>query len=87
MVADHQRAGIDQVEARANPPDRESQSSRSGQLGVGKYLAQPLDLALVVTGDQHIVAGGRAIELRLDLGQFTGEPFDALDPQMAGRLQ
>ena len=55
--------------------------------GVGEDLAQPLDLGRVVAGDQDAVAGRGAVELGLDLGQLAREPLDALDPQVAGRLE
>ena len=87
VVADHERLGVDQVEAGPDPADGQMQPARSGQLGVGKDLAQPLDLGLVVAGDQDVLARGRAVELGLDLGQLAREPLDALDPQVAGRLE
>ena len=87
VVADDQRAGVDHVEARADAADGQLQPAGPGQLGVGEDLAQPLDLGRVVAGDQHAVAGRGAVELGLDLGQVAGEPLDALDPQVAGRLE
>ena len=57
------------------------------RIGVAEDLAQPLDLGRVVAGDQHAVAGRGAVELGLDPGQLAREPLDALDPQVAGRLQ
>ncbi len=79
--------GVDQVEARPDPADGQDQPARPGQLGVGEDLAQPLDLGGVVAGDQDAVAGRGAIQLGLDLRQVAGEPLDALDPQVAGRLE
>ena len=87
VVADHERLGVDQVETRPDAADGQVQPLRSGQLGVGKDLAQPLDLGRVVAGDQDVFAGGRAVELGLDLGELAREPLDALDPQVAGRLE
>ena len=87
VVADHQRLGVDQVETGPDPADGQVQPFRLGQLGVGKDLAQALDLGRVVAGDQDVFAGGRAVELGLDLGELAREPLDALDPQVAGRLE
>ena len=87
VIADHQRPGVDQVESRPDPADGQDQPVGLGQLGVGEDLAQPLDLGRVVAGDQDAVAGGGAVELGLDLGQVAGESLDALDPQVAGRLE
>ena len=71
----------------ADPADGQVQPARLGERGVGEDLAQPLDLGRVVAGDQDAVAGRGAVELGLDLGQLAREPLDALDPQVAGRLQ
>ena len=60
---------------------------RLGQLGVGKHLAEPLDLGGVMAGDQDVFAGGGTLELGLDLGQLARKPLDALDPHVAGRLE
>ncbi len=87
MIANDQGPGVDQVEARSDPADGEDQPVRPGQLGVGEDLAQALDLGGVVAGDHHAVAGRRGIQLGLDLRQVAGEPLDALDPQVTGRLE
>ena len=87
MIADDQRSGVDQVEARPDPADGQDQPVRLGELGVGENLAQAFDLGGVMTGDQDAVAGRRAVQLGLHLRQVAGEPLDALDPQVAGRFQ
>ena len=87
VIADHERLGVDQVEARPDPADGQVQPFRLGQLGVGKDLAQPFDFGRVVAGDQDVFAGGRAVELGLDLRELARKSLDALDPQVAGRLE
>ena len=73
VIADDERPGVDQVEARADPADGQTQPVRPGQLGVGEDLAQPLDLGRVVAGDQDAVAGRGAFELGLDLASGSPE--------------
>ena len=87
MVADHQRAGVDQVEPGADAAFGQMQPSGRGQLGVREDLAQPLDLGGIVAGDQDLFTGGGTLQLGLDLGQLAREPLDALDPHVAGRLE
>ena len=70
---------LDQVKAGANSPDRELEPLGFGELGVGEDFSQPLDLALIMAGDQNAIAGRGAIELGLDAGQVARESFDALD--------
>ena len=75
------------MEARPDPAFGQVQPLRLGQLGVGKTSPRRSTSAGVVAGDQNVFAGGRAVELGLDLGELAREPLDALDPQVAGRLQ
>ncbi len=87
VVADDQRRRVGHVEARPDPADGQVEPARPRDLGVGEDLAESLDLGRVVAGDQDPVAAGGAVELGLDLGQLAREPLDALDPEVAGRLQ
>ena len=64
MVADDERPRVDQVEAGADAADGQMQPARLGERGVGEDLAQPLDLGLVVAGDQDAVAGRGAVRAR-----------------------
>ena len=87
VVADHERQGVDHVEAGPDAADGQVQPLRLGELGVGEDLTQPFDLGRVVAGDQDALAGGCAIQLGLDLGVLARKPLDTLDPQVAGRLE
>ena len=87
VIADHERAGVDQMEAGADSALGQVKPAGAGQFGVGEDLAEPLDLGRVVAGDQDVFTGGGAFELGLDLGELTGEPLDALDAHVAGRLE
>ena len=87
VIADDQRPGVDQVEARPDPADGQVQPAVADEVRVGEDLAQPLDLGGVVAGDQDAVAGGGRLQLGLDLAQLAREPLDRLDPEVAGRLQ
>ena len=88
VVADDQRAGVDHVEAGADPADGQARAGPTAPSSVSaKTSPRRSTSAGVVAGDQDAVAGRGAVELGLDLGQLAREPLDALDPQVAGRLQ
>jgi hypothetical protein len=51
-----------------------------------QYLVEPFSLRLVVTADQHLIAGGDSVEFLAQFGQGAGETLDGLDSQMACRF-
>ena len=80
------RASIMWKPERIRPTVRTSRPDRASSVSA-KTSPRRSTSAGVVAGDQHAVAGRGAVQLGLDLGQLAREPLDALDPQVAGRLE
>ena len=87
MIADHERGASAMWNPARMRPTVSAEPSFFAELRITEDLAEPFDLARVVAGDQHAIAGRRVVEFGLHLRQFAAEPLDRLNAQMAGRFE
>ena len=87
LIAEDDQAFRHQAEAVRHVADAQFHAPAQCAAGLRQQLGQPRALAFVVAGDQHLlVAADHRFQLGKRFGPRTGEPFDRLDAQMAGRV-